>query len=46
MTAKISAAEKAIIEYVESDIARRLSENTNENLAARISLPPIFIAQP
>jgi len=26
--------------------ARRLSENTHENLAARISLPPIFIAQP
>ena len=25
---------------------RRLSENTHENLAARISLPPIFIAQP
>jgi type I restriction enzyme S subunit len=26
--------------------ARRLSENTNENLAARITPPPIFMAQP
>ena len=25
---------------------RRLSENTNENLAARITPPPIFMAQP
>ena len=26
--------------------SRRLSENTNENLAARITPPPIFMAQP
>jgi uncharacterized membrane protein len=27
-------------------VPRRLSENTNENLAARITPPPIFMAQP
>jgi len=29
-----------------SSLARRLSENTNENLAARISFRSIFMAQP
>jgi hypothetical protein len=31
--------------YLEQ-LPRRLSENTNENLAARITPPPIFMAQP
>ena len=31
---------------VDAKTPRRLSENTHENLAARISFPPIFMAQP
>jgi hypothetical protein len=38
--------ESEIINIIEGERARRLSENTNENLAARIASPPIFMVQP
>jgi cytochrome c peroxidase len=42
----LRAKPEVLVDLIPKVLPRRLSENTNENLAARITPPPIFMAQP